>query len=162
MATFKVGNGISKYIDQLEELSTSAEGDIKQAVFVGAGIVTDAVRQNIQSLPVRGGGYYENGKMASGITSTQKAGLLDGLGIAPFRNSKGYIHVKVGMDGYNRTRTEKYPMGQPNALIARSVEAGTYWLQAHPFVAPAVRATKAQAEAAMAAKFDEVCKKHMT
>lgn len=162
MATFKIGNGIDRYITQLEELATSSEGDIKQAVYVGAGIVTNAVRKNIQSLPVRSGGFYEQGHMATGITSAQKSGLLEGLGIAPFRDDRGYIHVKVGMDGYNRTRTEKYPMGQPNALIARSVEAGTYWLRAHPFVDPAVRATRAQAEAAMAAKFDELCKKHMT
>lgn len=161
MATFKVGNGISKYIDQLEELSTSSEEMIKRSVYVGAGIVTDAVRRNIQSLPVRSGGYYENGKMANGITPVQKAGLLAGLGIAPFRNENGYIHVKVGMDGYNATKTKKYPNGQPNAMIARSVESGTSWMVKHPFIAPAVSATRASAEAAMAKAFDEQCKQHM-
>lgn len=161
MAKFIVGNGIANYIQQLEALSSASEEMIRRSVFVGAGIVTNEVRKNIQSIPVRKGGYYAEGQRASGITPVQKAGLLDGLGIAPFRNENGYIHVKVGMDGYNRTITKKYPKGQPNAAIARSVEVGTSWMQKHPFIAPAVRATKSSAEAAMAKAFDEQCEKIM-
>lgn len=158
MATFKVGTGIDKYIDQLDQLSTSSDEMIKRAVFEGAAIVTDAVRANIQTLPTRRGGHYTRNK-ASGITETQKAGLLNGLGIAPFKNANGFIHVKVGMDGYNGNVSKKYPNGQANAMIARSVEAGTSFLQKHPFIAPAVRSTRAQAERAMAEAFDKECEK---
>lgn len=161
MATFKVGNGVSKYVAQLEALSTASEEMIQRSVYAGAGIVTDAIRKNIQSLPVRKGGYYKDGELADGITPPQKAGLLDGLGIAPFRNENGYIHVKVGMDGYNATKTKKYPNGQPNAMIARSVESGTSWMRKHPFIGPAVNATKASAEEAIAKAFDEQCNKYM-
>lgn len=161
MAKFVVGNGISNYVQQLEELSTASEEMIKRSVYSGAGIVTDAVRKNIQGLPVRHGGYFKDGVKASGITPVQKAGLLNGLGIAPFKNENGYVHVKVGMDGYNATKTKKYPKGQPNAMVARSVETGTSWMQAHPFIGPAVRSTKAKAEQAMAKAFDEECKKRM-
>lgn len=161
MATFKVGNGISQYIANLENLSIASDEMIERSVYEGAGIVTDAVRKNIQSLPVRRGGYFATGQMANGITSAQKAGLLDGLGIAPFRNENGYIHVKVGMDGYNATKTKKYPKGQPNSVVARSIESGTSWLRKHPFIEPAVRSTRASAEAAMAKAFDEQCEKFM-
>lgn len=159
MAKFTIGNGISQYVQQLEELSTASEEMIQRSVYGGAGIVTDAVRNNIKSLPVRHGGYYTGGAKANGITPVQKAGLLAGLGIAPFRNEHGYIHVKVGMDGYNATTSKTWPKGQPNAMIARSIEVGTSFLQPHPFIAPAVRATKASAEAAMAKAFDEQCSK---
>lgn len=161
MATFKVGSGIDKYISQLEDLSTSSEEMIKRSVYVGAGIVTDAVRKNIEGLPVRDSEEFVPGRMVNGVTATQKAGLLAGLGIAPFRNENGYVHVKVGMDGYNATRRKKYPNGQPNAMVARSVESGTSWMVKHPFIAPAVNATRASAEAAMAKAFDEQCKQHM-
>lgn len=158
MAKFKVGNGIDKYVANLEELSNASDLMIQRAAFEGAAIVTDAVRTNIQHLPTRRGGHYTRNK-ANGITETQKAGLLNGLGIAPFRNDNGYIHVKVGMDGYNGNVSKKYPKGQPNAMIARSVEAGTSFLQKHPFIAPAVRSTRAQAERAMAEAFDKECEK---
>ena len=70
-------------------------------------------------------------------------------------NDNGYINTKIGFDGYNATKTKKYPNGQPNALIARSIESGTSKHQKTPFVRPAISKAKAKAEAAMAASVDK-------
>ena len=44
------------------------------------------------------------------------------------------MNVKIGFDGYNRVITKKWPLGQPNQMVARSVESGTTWMKKNPFV----------------------------
>ena len=61
----------------------------------------------------------------------------------------GVVNVKLGCDGYNSTKTEKYPNGQPNVLIARSVNSGTTFRKKTKFVDKAVDSAKNAAEAAM-------------
>lgn len=151
-----VGSGIDHYIKALDRLTVMAEPEIKQAVYVGGGIVADAVRASIKDLPARKGSF--KAPPVSGVTNSQRQGLLDGLGISRMKNDGGFINVHIGFDGYNSTVSDNWPQGVPNALVARSVESGTSWLKKHPFVAPAVRAVKTEAEMAMAAKFDEVIK----
>lgn len=77
------------------------------------------------------------------------------------QNDKGYLNVKIGFDGYNRTKTEKYPKGQPNQLVARGVESGTSWKQKKPFIRPAVNRTKKKAEQMMAEILDKEINKIM-
>ena len=93
------------------------------------------------------------------MTAAQKQGLLDGLGIASMQEDAGFYNVKIGFDGYNRTRTEKYPQGQPNQLVARGVESGTSWKQKRPFVRPAVTRARKRAEQAMAETLDKEIQK---
>lgn len=151
--------GLNDYELMISRLSKNA-GDIAgRAIYTGAGIVADEIKAGIQSLPVvRGYGTAEN-PLPGGVTQPQKQGLLDGLGIAPLQDDGGYLNVKIGFDGYNRTKTEKYPRGQPNQLVARGVESGASWKQKRPFVRPAVNRSRKRAEAAMAEALDEEIKK---
>lgn len=142
MAKWIVGHGLDEYISKLGNLARDSEETCKRAGYEGAAIVADAIRSNIQALPT---GQFREGK----LTAPQKAGLLEGLGITHFRNDSGFIHVKIGMDGYNSTVNKAFPKGQPNALIARTIESGTYKIPKHPFIAPAVSKTKRQAEERM-------------
>lgn len=71
------------------------------------------------------------------------------------QDENGYLNVKLGFDKYNRTHTKKYPDGQPNQLVARGVESGTTWLQKTPFVDPAVRQSRGDAEKKMAEVLDK-------
>ena len=72
-----------------------------------------------------------------------------------------FINVKVGMDGYNSETSRKYPKGQPNALIARSLESGSSFAPKRAFIGPAVNRTKGAAEKAIAQKLEEEIKKTM-
>ena len=151
--------GLNEYELMISRLSKNAADIAGRAIYTGAGIVADEIKSGIQSLPiVRGYGTAEN-PLPGGVTQPQKQGLLDGLGIAPLQNDGGYLNVKIGFDGYNRTKTEKYPRGQPNQLVARGVESGASWKQKHPFVRPAVNRSRKRAEAAMAEALDEEIKK---
>ena len=153
--------GLEQYERQLSVLWKNSEEVAGKAIYAGAGIVADAIKSGIKSLPVvQGYGTPEN-PLPGGVTAVQKRGLQDGLGIAAMKDDAGYLNVKIGFDGYNAMRTEKYPQGQPNQLVARGVESGTSWKQKHPFVRPAINASRKRAEAKMAEVLDKEIKKVM-
>ena len=151
--------GLSDYELMISKLSKGVDDIAGKAIYAGAGIVADAIKENIKALPiVRGYGTTEN-PLPGGVTAPQKAGLIDGMGISPMQNDAGYLNVKIGFDGYNATKTEKYPQGQPNQLVARGVESGTSWKQKKPFIRPAINASKSRAEAEMARILDQEIEK---
>lgn len=123
-------------------------------MFDGAAVVADRVKANIGSIPIDNR-FVRGDETLNGISELQKQGLEQGFGIAPMRDEGGYMHVKLGFNGYNAVRSKKYPAGQPNSVIARSVNSGTSFRQRIPFVDDAVNASKAQAEEAMKKTFDE-------
>ena len=88
--------------------------------------------------------------MLDGVTKEQAQGLKGGLGVAVMEYKGKAWNTKIGFDGYNSVKTEKYPNGQPNALIARSVESGSLVRNKTPFIAPAVEKIKKTAEDKMA------------
>ena len=143
----------------LSKLEGSTDEMIGKAVYAGAGIVADAIKDSIKALPIVRGYGTESDPLPGGVTAPQKAGLIDGLGIAPMQNDMGYLNVKIGFDGYNATETEQYPFGQPNQLVARGVESGTSWKQKKPFIRPAINASKSRAEAEMARILDQEIEK---
>lgn len=148
MARFEF-SGIDNYISQLNKLQQSTkDGVVGKTVYAGAAVVADSVRRAIQALPV-GDGRAQGGGLVDTVTLPQKVGLLDGFGISRMKDDDGFVNVKLGFDGYNSTRTEKYPRGQPNALIARSVNSGTTFRKKTKFVDKAVNSAKKAAEAAM-------------
>lgn len=149
MAKFQVGPGMNKYLSQLQNLEFQTDEMIGNAIYKGADIVADAIKANIQNLP------------SSACTETEKAGLLSGFGIAKMQDENGYFNVKAGFDGYNEDVTKRYPRGKPNSMIARSIEGGTSWKPKHPFIGPAVRATKDQAEQVMAEEIEKQIKSTM-
>lgn len=153
MATFTF-EGINEYASKISSFVEKSEGMIKRALYDGAAEVMQAMVAEIEALPVVENRYRVTGLPMRGVTETQKAGLLQGIGFAKMRNDGGLVNTKIGFDGYNGVRTKKYPKGQPNALIARAVNSGSSVRVKNPFINRAVRAAKAKAEAAMAARFD--------
>ena len=154
MAKFEVGKGLDEYLANLQKMDKLTDGMCGKAIYQGAKIVADEVRKGIEGLP-EAKKSTKNQFLTRGVTESQKKGLLDGFGIAPKQDKDGFIHVKLGFDGYNETKTEKYPNGQPNSMIARTVESGNSWHQKTPFIAPACRSAKDQAEKAMELVIDE-------
>lgn len=154
MAKWKF-EGLDEYLRQLERLSGSSHEAIGKAIYEGAAIVATSCKAAIESLPVNN--QYKN----DGITSVQKRGLIDGFGISHEQEDGFYRNVKLGFDGYNGQRTKKYPQGQPNSMIARSVNSGTSWRKKNPFMDRATRASKGACEEKMAQVLDDEIKKVM-
>ena len=63
--------------------------------------------------------------------------------------------------GRNRVQTQAYPNGQPNAVIARSMESGSSARVKQPFVRKAVNAARPRAEARMGDKIKDMVDKIM-
>lgn len=137
---FYVGKGIDEYIAQLGDLMYQSEEMCKRSIYPAAGLVADKVRFYIDTIETRA----PHGD--DGIFEDQRRGLKEGFGISQFQNRFGYIHVKLGFDGYNQHITDTYPTGQPNAMIARALESGTSFSKKEPFITWAVKDTKADAE----------------
>lgn len=128
MAKLTIGKGLEKYQKRLAELGTAADGICKAAVYEGAAIIADAVKEN---------------------TPVDTGDLRDSIGLSKMKNDNGYINTKLGFDGYDRK-------GVPNALKAAAIESGTSRLKKKPFVRPAVMANTGRAEAKMAQVVEEM------
>lgn len=152
MATIQF-KGLEEYELKLSKLESRSEEIAGKAIYAGAKIITDEIRENIQALKaepdIAGLKAYKD-KTPAPLTRKAKDGLLDSLGITPLQEENGFYNVKIGFDGYNALKTKKYPKGQPNQAIARSVESGSSIAEKRPFVRPAIAAKKKPAEQAMA------------
>lgn len=160
MATWKV-QGIDEYIGKLEKLSSQSEEHIKRAIYPGAGLMADAIKASAQSIPTRDPKKFYRDTLAPGPTPEEKSSMIAAIGIAKMRKQGSMITAKVGVDGYSSHKTKSFPGGVPNAVIARSVEAGTSWMKKTPFISRAVRQTKPAAEAAIKRQLDEEISKLM-
>lgn len=156
--TFK---GLQEYELQISRVFRNTEKICGQATYAGAKIVADEMKKRIEALPVITGYGSPENPLPGGVTAVQKRGLIDGFGISGLQNDNGFHNVKLGFDGYNATKTEDYPNGQPNQLVARGVESGTSWKQKKPFIRPAINASRKEAEKKMAEVIDAEIQKLM-
>lgn len=152
--TIKFKDG-SDYIAALELLGARTEDILGRAIYPAAQVVTDEIQKEISTLKVS-----EDGKKGT-LNAKQRAGLHNGLGIAVMQKDGDLLHVKVGWDGYNEIKTKRWPKGQPNQMIARSIERGTSFMQANPFVKRAVARTKKISQEKMQEVIDQEIEKTM-
>ena len=147
--TFK---GMKEYEAIISKMYADTAKICGRSIYAAAGIVADEIRSGIEQIPAKPDKYaliaYQK-KWQAPITETQKKGLADGFGISPLQEEDGYWNVKLGFDGYNGTKTKKFPKGQPNQLVARSIESGTSAIKKYPFVRPAVARSQKRAVEAM-------------
>ena len=140
MAKFQF-RGLDEYAEYLQKIQKNTPEILGKGVYEMAGVIADEVRKNIEAIPSVNDTYniiaYKKGTK-SRLSHRQKEGLKDSFGIATMKYDDGYLNVKLGFDGYNSVETEKYPQGQPNALVARSLESGTSYMDKVPFIRNAV------------------------
>lgn len=106
MAKFKF-EGMDEYITTLGRIGRKqSEKIIKYAVYPGAALVADAIRDALNS-------HRESGELANSIT------------LATMRNDDGYVNTKIMFAGYDSAKVSKqFPKGVPNAVKAASLESG--------------------------------------
>lgn len=143
-------NGLDEVSAMMGDLSEQTEGILKMAVYDGAHEVFEAVRAEIQALPVSERGS----KPPRDITPEQKAGLLSGMYGSTIQTKDGAVYEFISFEGYNNQLSEKYPKGQPNILIARSIESGATYMNKRPFVTKAAKTARPKALAATKNTFE--------
>lgn len=131
--------GIEQYEKQLERIGREAPKITGRALYDGAGILADAVQEEIRGLH---------------LDPRQIRGLREGLGVARFWTENGATVTKIGFEGYNSWKTKRWPQGQPNAMIARTTIRGTSWMRADRFTARAARKARERCIQAMQERID--------
>ena len=162
MATIRFSK-LRDYELMLGKIGDASKDICGAAIYEGAKIIADEVKNNLNSLNVttdelamlkakKGEPTY--------ITQRAKEGLIKSFGVTPMaQDGDGIYNVKLGFDGYNDVKTKKWPKGQPNQLIARACESGSSAMIKQPFFREAVQKTKKKAESRMAEVLDEKIKK---
>ena len=141
--------GIDEYLEKLNKVGDKTTGLCKRALYDGAAVLADAVRSEVQALPVT-----DRNTEPQQVLSYERDGLLAGLGIAKMKDDGGVVSTRVDFDGYNRLKSKTYPNGHPNSMIARAINSGTSKRKKNPFMSRAVAKAKAKAESAMSARMD--------
>lgn len=151
-----VMDGIEEYANRLSSLFKDTEGIVRKAVFRGAAVVADEIKNGLKSIPtIRNNEIGTESNPISGVTKKQKSDLIEAFGLAPIENKGGYIQTKAGVDGYGSVPTKKYPNGVPNAMLMRSVESGTSFRRKTPVFRPAVNRAKERCITEMKKTIDE-------
>lgn len=134
---------------QFGNLTQDVENALKAAIFDGAHEVFSEIERQIQALP-----EGDKDSKHRDITAKQKEGLLSGLYGSSITVEDGNVYEYISFEGYNDVRTEKYPHGQPNIMIARSVESGGSYMNKRLFMTKAKNAARPKALAATKKTFD--------
>lgn len=140
--------GMEAWLSELRRAGEATAPVCEAAVYAGAKVVADAIKQSTMNLDrvtdaEAMAGWHE-GKAVK-ISVSQKIGLVESLGITPIRNKYGVFSAKVGFDGYNGVKTKRWPQGQPNQLIARSCESGSSAMKKQPFVRTTIKRVQGEA-----------------
>ncbi len=160
MADYKI-TGTDELEKTFSLLTQDAERLARGALYHGAGVMTDAIKESIQNLETMDEAEAlkrEKGKQII-LTGTQKQDLINGFGIAPQRFSAGVYDTHIGFNGYGSRPTKKYPKGLPNQLLARAAESGTSFRRKQPFMRKAIISTREKTIEAMQKSIDEDIKK---
>lgn len=160
MATISFKNG-DEYLMKISKLEAAMKEEVcGEAIYGAAGIVADEIRAKLEAVPTDER-YGTSSEPTRGPRKVQKRGLYNSLGIASMQDDGGFLNVKIGFDGYSDVTTERWPNGQPNQMVARSVERGTTWMKANPFVKKAVAASRKRATEFMKKSVDQSIQKIM-
>jgi len=126
------------FVLQLSKFAGNSEEIAKKAIYAGAKIMADKIKQNLE-----------------GILSSEATGeLVASFGVTPIeKNADGNWNCKIGFDGYDKK-------GVANQLKARVIESGTSKKAKRPFVRPAVNSTKKKVIEKMNQIIEEEIKKY--
>ncbi len=157
--TFKKGD---EYLFKLSRLEHEMIKEVcGPAIYDAAGLVADSIMEEFRNVPTDERHGTEK-TPAIGPKKIQKRALYACYGITTMeKTADGFLNVKIGWDGYSEIKTKKWPKGQPNQLIARSIESGTSYMVKHPFVKNGVAKARKKAMAIMKKKVQEGVEKIM-
>ena len=144
--------GLNETLAALEAV-TNITGVSKAAVYAGAGVVIDTMKEEISTLQVTR--YYgTEQKMRYAWPGDSKV-LLDAIGIAKIAADET-VNTKVGFDGYYEADNgERYPI----PLLANSINHGTSFMYRQPFIDNTLKRCSKKVIAAMNEIFEESLKK---
>lgn len=155
---FKAGD---EYLVKLAKVDAALkEKIIGPSVYSGAGIVADEVRARLSKVPTDESWGTEK-SLKKGPKEVELRSVMNGLGVSEMQNNDGFFNVKIGFGGYSSIKTKEWPQGRPRQMLARSIERGTSFMKANPFMKKAVATAQNKAIQAMKETADQNIEKIM-
>lgn len=156
-------NGLEDFSTMIVALGQKGHEVVSAALYAGAGMMADAVKEAVSSLPDEAWRFVvPGGDKLDVMTPDEKSDLINAIGIAKFSGDGGKTSTAIGFNGYSSHATKKYTGGVPLAMIARSIESGSSVRNKHPFMRRAANAATARVQQAMQdaayKKIDEITK----
>lgn len=162
MARFQKLKVGEEYLLRLSRLEQEADKIVKRAVYEGAKVVANAIKNEAVNLPEEQFRKLGTGELFSGVTPHEKEAILQGFGLSDMEQDAQGWNTKAGFVGYvTRQKTKKYPRGTPVPMLVRSIESGSSVRRKIPFVRTAVKSSRGKAVEAMEDTIDEQVKKTM-
>lgn len=157
--TFKKGDEYLMKLSKLE--AATVEKVCGPAIYDAAGLVADNIMLSLLQVPTDEG-FGTSDNPVAGPKKEQKKALYESFGITKMEDDgTGFLNVKIGFDGYNNIKTKRWPNGQPNQLVARSIESGTSFMLKHPFVKEGVSVSRKKAREILKKDVEQNIKKIM-
>lgn len=158
-----VVTGFTEYLDLLDLTERQVKTMCGRAIYPGAKVVANECKKQLQELRTHDELFRiteKYGALREGPTKRQKKFLIESMGIADMRRNGDGWDVKLGFDGYNDIVSKRWPKGQPNAMIARSVNKGTSFMRAQPFMDKTIRASEKICIVAIENEFNKQLEKY--
>ena len=137
--------GIDDLIAQLQNIENSTDDIMRAVVKEGINVVADTMKAQIRALKTTKDDKYVGKTSKRYATKNEKEGLIESMGYTHIDVREDVYNAKVGFDGYNDTKTKKWPKGQPNPMIANYINRGTSYMIPQPFIDQTKSKSKANA-----------------
>lgn len=157
--TTVITTGFNEIIKEFNDLSDQSLSICSKALYEGAGLMADRLKEEINSLPVTD----QRHKRTKSLLPYEKEALVKGLSIDEFEkdSARDRVSTKITFHGYSDHPTEEYPNGVPIILLARSITAGTTFRVANRFFPNTVRRNTTVVERKIQEMIDQEVKKIM-
>ena len=106
--------GINDFIAELQRIESSTDEILRDVVKDGINVVADTMKAQLKALKTTKDDKYVGKTSKRYATNNEKQGLIESMGYTHIDMREDIYNAKVGWDGYNETKTKKYPKGQPN------------------------------------------------
>lgn len=145
--------GLDELGKMLAELENEAQAVASEALFEGAGLMADMLNAGVDSIQTAPFQYAAGGEKRK-PSPQEKAALERKVGIAAFRKDGSEVDTVVGIahGGYTQISGKQKAV----AVIARSVNSGTSFMEKQPVFRRAMSKGKSAAAAAIIQKAEEL------
>ncbi len=173
-------SGMDELLRRMDKLGDKAKDAASVALYEGAAVAADAVRQAVNGIATEPFKYAKDGQKRKPSPEEKEILMNAQIGIAKFRKSLTNVDTSVGIKdkyekipwNHERTRTRtKYKVGKngkarqaawassgesskPTYVIANAINSGTSFMEKQPFFRKATSRSRA-AEAAIENKLRE-------
>ena len=145
-------SGMDELLRRMDKLGEKAIDAASVALYEGAAVAADAVKQAVNGIETEPFRYVGNGKRRK-PSPEEKAVLMNArTGVAKFRKTPMNVNTSVGIQnsGYGELAGKTVPI----PLIANAINSGTSFMERQPFFRKATSRSRA-AEAAIENKLRE-------